>query len=209
MLATRVLHLEREFGGLEMVITIGAATLEIGESSVAVEGNTFSDGHQQGQSTPCEVRTPDGGVLEIGLTFWKNGDQDVRCFSRLAGPLGYDRLVHGARLGVAEKRSNEWDCELGILKYHSDRPPTVVKAGMDDLDGVLGASAEELLTSLGATAVGTKESVLGDAGRRRGYLVMTAPEGHPAPPLAAYVLTRVLPLMTGFGSTAPTPVGLS
>lgn len=205
----RVVDEREDTGRSHMRITIGAATLEIGNSSVAVEGDTFSGGHQHGQCIPAEVRTPDGGVLEIGLTSWENGDRDIRCFSRLAGPLGYDRLVHGARLGVAEKRPNEWDCELGVLKYHADRPPTVVKAAMGDLDRVLGARAEELLTSLGATAVGTKEAVLGDAGRRRGYVVMTAPEGDPAPPLAAYVLTRVLPLMTGFGSTAPTPVGLS
>ena len=192
-----------------MRISIGGASLDISDSLVAVEGDTFSDGRQPGRSIASEVRTPDGGVLEIGLTSWDNGDRDVRCFSRLAGPLGYDRLVHGARLGVAEKRPHEWDCELGILKYHTDRPPTVVKAGLDDLDRVMGASAEDFLISLGATAVGTKEALLGDTGRRRGYLVMKSPEGHPAPPLAAYVLTRVLPLMTGFGSTSPTPVGLS
>ena len=192
-----------------MRITIGPATLEIGESSVLVEGDTFNGGHQQGQCIPAEVRTPDGGVLEIGLTSWENGDRDIRCFSRLAGPLGYDRLIHGGRLGVAEKRPQEWDCELGILKHHSGRQPTVVKADMRDLDRVLTGSTQELLTSLGATAVGTKEHVLADTGRRRSYLVMTAPEGNPAPPLAAYVITRVLPLLTGFGSSAPTPVGLS
>jgi hypothetical protein len=192
-----------------MDLTIGPVTMAVFESPVPVQGEAFTGGHQHGTATACELRTPDGGILEVGLVAWEHGDRDVRCFSRLAGPLLYDRLVKGGRLGVASKRAGDWDCELGILAHHDVGLPTVVKASWPDLDSVLGASAAALLLSLGASAVGTKEETLADTGRRRGYLVMVSPQDQPLPPLAAYVLTRVLPLMTGFGSSAAVPVGLA
>lgn len=192
-----------------MQFAIGPITLDIADTPVPVQGEAFTGGHQSGFAIPCEARTPDGGILEIGLTSWEHGDRDVRCFSRLAGPLAYDRLIKGARLGVAKKRAGEWDCELGILSQHAGRPSTVVKADWPDLDAVLGSSARSLLLSAGAKDAGTKEHVLGDEGRRRSYLVMVCDEGQALPPLAAYTLTRVLPLMTGFGGVAPVPVGLA
>lgn len=187
---------------------IGSVSCEVSDSSVQIRGEAFNGGFQHGVCVPCELRTPDGGVFEIGLTSWEHGDRDVRCFSRLAGPAKYDRLTNGARLGVASKRQGEWDCELGILRHQRTGLPTIVRAGWTDFDSVLGSSAAELLLDLGATATGTKEEVLADAGRRRAYLVMVSPEGEPVPPLAAYVLTRVLPLLSGFGKGAAIPAGL-
>ena len=192
-----------------MQVSIGQVVLDIGETPVPVEGEAFTGGHQSGAAVPCELRTPDGGILELGLTTWEHGDRDVRCFSRLGGPLAYDRLVKGVRLGVATKRPGEWDCELGVLSHHTDRPPTVVKATWADLDFALGASARDRLLVSGATAAGTKEDTIGDTGRRRNYLVMVCPEGQIEPPLTAYVLTRVLPLMTGFGGAGAVPVWLA
>lgn len=192
-----------------MDITIGPVIMSVFDTPVPVQGEAFTGGNQNGIATACEVRTPDGGVLEVGLVNWEHGDRDVRCFSRLAGPLMFDRLVKGARLGVATKRPGDWDTELGVLTHHDDRPPTVVKATWQDLDLVLGSSAADFLLGVGATAVGTKEDTIGDASRRRGYLVMVSPEDQPTPPLAAYVLTRVLPLMNGFGSSAAVPVALA
>ncbi len=192
-----------------MDLVVGPVTMSVLDERVPVHGEAFTGGHQQGLATACELRTPDGGVLEVGMTTWENGDRDVRCFSRLAGPLAYDRLVKGVRLGVASKRPGEWDCELGILSHHQDRPPTVVKATWADLDSMLGSSARDHLLASGATAAGTKEDTIGDVGRRRNYLVMVSPEEQPEPPLTAYVLTRVLPLMTGFGGVGAVPVGLA
>jgi hypothetical protein len=190
-------------------LEVGPVALSFLDERVPVHGEAFTGGHQHGLVTGCELRTPDGGVLEVGLVDWEHGDRDVRCFSRLAGPLAYDRLVKGVRLGVATKRPGEWDCELGILSHHDRRPPTVVKAAWSDLDSVLGASARDCLLAAGARAAGTKEETIGDTGRRRGYLVMVCSEGRPEPPLTAYVLTRVLPLMVGFGGTGAVPVGLA
>ena len=192
-----------------MQFAVGPITLDIADTPVPVNGEAFTGGHQSGIAIPCEVRTPDGGILEIGLTSWEHGDRDVRSFSRLAGPLAYDRLIKGARLGVATKREGEWDCELGILSQHADRHSTVVKAAWPDLDAVLGSSARTLLLSAGARDAGTKEQVLSGTGKRRSYLVMVCDEGLTLPPLVAYTLTRVLPLMSGFGGVAPVPVGLA
>jgi hypothetical protein len=192
-----------------MQITVGQVTLMTTDQLVPVQGEAVSGGLQAGVAAAAEIRTPDGGILEVALTGWENGDRDVRCFKRLAGPIMYDRLVHGARLGVASKRPGQWDTELGILRFHDDRQPTMVRAAWDDLDKVLNADARQLLLDHGATGAGTKEAVIGDTGKRRGYLMMVSPADDPTPPLVAYTLTRVLPLLTGFGSSAAIPVGLA
>lgn len=192
-----------------MDVTVGQVSVTISDESVAIEGEAVNGGRQSGLVVPCEIHTPDGGILEVGLTSWEHGDRDVRCFKRLAGPIMYDRLVHGARLGVAGKRDGEWDTELGILRFHDDRHPTVVKAAWEDLDTVLAGSAQQFLLDRGASRVGTKETVIGDTGKRRGYLMMVSPAHDSVPPILAYTLTRVLPLLTGFGSSAAVPEGLA
>jgi len=60
---------------------------------------------------------------------------------------------------------------------------------------------------LGATAYGTREVVLNDTSRRRTYLAVTFPKAAVDVPVAAFVLTRVLPLMKGFGRKGAVPVG--
>jgi hypothetical protein len=192
-----------------MEIAVGAVTLAITDHVVPIEGEAVNGGRQSGLAVACELSTPDGGILEVALTSWEHGDRDVRCFKRLAGPIMYDRLVHGARLGVASKRDGQWDTELGILRFHDDRQPTVVKAAWEDLDTVLNADARQFLLDHGASGVGTKDALIGDTGKRRSYLMMVSAVDDPAPPIVAYTLTRVLPLLTGFGSSAAIPVGLA
>lgn len=191
----------------DMDIAVGPLTLTFTTDPVSITGEAFTGGHQKGTTIPAQLQTPDGALIELGLTSWEHGDRDVRCFNRLTGPPLYDRLIKGARLGVQAKRADQWDVELGILRHHDTRPATVVKAGWDDFDAVLGANAQQMLTSRGATAVGTKDAVIADTGKRRGYLMMLSPAGDPQPVFAAYLLTRVLPLMTGFGSHAAVPIG--
>lgn len=189
-----------------MDITVGPLAVAVADTTVPMTGETFAGGHQSGMTIPAELRTPDGAIIELGLTTWDDASRDVRCFNRLTGPPLYDRLIKGARLGVHAKRANQWDTELGILKHHDTRPATVVKATWADFDRILGHSAKELLLAFGATAAGTKEDIIADTGKRRGYLMMVSPSDDPQPVFAAYLLTRVLPLMTGFGSSAAVPV---
>ena len=72
---------------------------------------------------------------------------------------------------------------------------------------MLGHDLGALFASLGATAYGTREVIMRETNKRRFYLGVTFPETAVDVPVAAYVLTRVLPLMKGFGRKGAVPVG--
>lgn len=189
-------------------IEIGGAGIELIDGQAAITGTSFSGENLNGQASPATVTTADGAVLEVGHVDWSSGERDVRTFSRLTGPAVYDRLTKGCRLGVSRAGEDGlWMCELGIVSYHPDKQPTVIQAKPEDLEQVLGADVRVQLEEAGASAYGRREDILGDTSRRRNYLAVTFTDVTAPVPFVAYVLTRVLPLMTGFGKQGPVPVG--
>lgn len=186
---------------------IGELELSIGNSAVNVEGESLSGERQVGSSIGAEARIRDGALLEIGYTTWANGERDVRVFSRLSGPEMYDRLIKGVRLGVQSRSPGTLMSEMRILTAHKERQPTMVKAQQSDFDFVLGEPVDKFLQSHGVIGFGTREQVIGDNSNRRNYLAATfAMDNEPAP-FVIYVVTRVLPLLRGFGSARVVPVG--
>ena len=175
--------------------------------AVRISGETFTAGMQEGTARAYSVKIPDGGILEVAATYWDSGDRDVRAVTRLSGPVAYDRLLKGLRLGLSVAPDGGYFCELGITQHHEDRQPTVVKADASDLKLMLGSDVGEMFRALGATAYGSREVVIDDTSRRRSYLGVTFPQTALDVPVAAYVLTRVLPLMKGFGRKGAVPVG--
>lgn len=188
-------------------IEVGPASIALADGQVEISGQAFSGEVLSGLASGANVTTPDGAVLEVGHVDWSSGERDVRTFSRLTGPTVYDRLTKGCRLGVSRTDDGIWMCELGIVSYHADKQPTVIQAKPEDLEQVLGGDVRDLLERSGASAYGRREDILGDTSRRRNYLAVTFTDVGAPVPLVAYVLTRVLPLMTGFGKQGPVPVG--
>jgi hypothetical protein len=186
------------FAGVDITLTSNA---------VRISGETFSAGVQEGSARAYSVSVPDGGLLEIATIYWNSGDRDVRTITRLAGPVAYDRLLKGLRLGIAPAPDGGFFCELGITTHHTDKQPTVVRAVTEDLEMTLGQDVGAMFASLGATAYGTREDIMGETNKRRFYLGVTFPESAVDVPVAAYVLTRVMPIMKGFGRKGAVPVG--
>lgn len=188
-------------------IEVGAASIALADGQVEVSGQAFSGEVLTGFASGASVTTADGAILEVGHVAWSSGERDVRTFSRLTGPTVYDRLTKGCRLGVSRTDDGLWMCELGIVTYHADKQPTVIQARPEDLEEALRGDVRDLLERSGARAYGRREDIIGDAGRRRNYLAVTFSDIAAPVPFVAYVLTRVLPLMTGFGKQGPVPVG--
>ena len=190
-------------------LEVGAASVELIGGQSPVVGTSFSGESLTGQAAPARVTTADGALLEVGHVDWSSGERDVRTFSRMTGPTVYDRLTKGCRLGVSRTDDGLWMCELGIVSYHRDKQPTVIQAKPEDLEQVLGGDVGDQLRQAGARSYGRREDILGDMSKRRNYLAVTFPDVAAPVPFVAYVLTRVLPLMTGFGKQGPVPVGAS
>jgi hypothetical protein len=192
-----------------VAIEIGPSVLNISDEPVTVEGESISGGRQNGVAVAAEVLVSDGTLLEIGLVTWDDHSRDIRAFSRLGGLPVYDRLTKGARLGVHLRNTDLASCDLGLLRNHPDKQPTVTRAELTELNTVLGSDVPGFLGSLGAVGVGTRAEILGDFSNRRNYLAASFAVDNFEVPMSAYVLTRVLPLMRGFGAAGLTPVGLA
>jgi hypothetical protein len=188
-------------------LTLGGVVINSTAPAVRISGETFTAGVQEGTAKAYSVGIPDGGILEVATTHWDSGDRDVRAITRLAGPTAYDRLLKGLRLGIGVGPEGGYYCELGVTTHHSDKQPTVVRAVPEDLELMLGDDVGEMFADLGATAYGTREAIMGETNKRRFYLGVTYPDSAVDVPVAAYVLTRVLPLMKGFGRKGAVPVG--
>ena len=189
------------------VIPISGVSATQTSETVRISGDTFTAGMQEGTARAYSVTIPDGGILEVASTYWDSGDRDVRTVTRLAGPVAYDRLLKGLRLGISVAPGGGFFCELGITQHHEDKQPTVVRALPEDLELMLGQDVGSMFTGLGATAYGTREVIMGETNKRRFYLAVAFPATAVDVPVAAYVLTRVLPLMKGFGRKGAVPVG--
>jgi hypothetical protein len=186
---------------------IAGVRVALSSEAVRISGETFSSGLQEGTARAYLVSVPDGGILEVAATHWDSGDRDVRAMTRLAGPTSYERLLKGLRLGIAAAGEERYFCELGITRYHEDKQPTVVRALPEDLEHVLGQDVGAMFAGLGANGFGTREFIMGETNRRRFYLAVAFSGSAHDVPIGAYVLTRVLPLMKGFGRKGAIPVG--
>lgn len=150
--------------------------------------------------TPAVVAGPGETLLEIAHRRWDDGGQVV-CRSRTDSAPAFDRLLHGVRLGVHDVGGGTDACEMRLLHWDAAAGwGNVRKATRDQLDEVLDGDVADLLIGAGALDLGTREEVLFDDGRRRSYVVVTFPAGDPVVPLAAYTLTRVLPIVDRVGS---------
>ena len=145
--------------------------------------------------TPAVVAGPQETLLELAHYRWGDGGQVV-CRSRTDSAPAFDRLLHGARLGIQDVGGGTDACEVGLLHWEPARGwGNVHKATREQLDEVLGDDVADLLLGVGALDVGTKADVLFDDGRRRNYIAATFPAHDAVVPLAAYTVTRVLPII--------------
>lgn len=146
------------------------------------------------------ARREDAGMLEIGhLAFGRSSD--VRCLRYSSDtPEVLHRLTHGLRMSIQEVDGGAkgW-VELRQARIKPGATPiwsNLYGATEDELDEGAGVSVRECLEALGGR-MGTRASLLSDDGRKRHALCVLFDRGNLAVPMAAYLLTRVAPLLAG------------
>jgi hypothetical protein len=143
------------------------------------------------------VRHRDGWSLHLAVPTFSDGQRDIRCLEYSEGtPLPLHRLTHGLRMSLLDTETGEAFAEMSQAKVKRMEPPyhsNLCKADEHELDVGAGCSVRSFVEPLGAE-FGPREEVLKDRGRRRGYCCVKMNRNDFEPALAAYVLTRVLPL---------------
>lgn len=127
--------------------------------------------------------------------------KDIRCLEySVDTPDILHRLTHGLRMVVyySPVMQKEW-VELSQARVKNGACPlwsNLMRATHEQLMAGSGLDIRSALTDHDAS-YGTREKVLRDKNRRRGYFCAAFAPGNREAPLMAYAFTRVLPLLNG------------
>lgn len=155
---------------------------------------------QAGEGTSFRITTSDDLDLVILVIVWPDASPEVILLDWIDGLQKYQRLKNAGRMGVLTSLGTDWFTELRVMKYaNKDSLPTLSGASLSEIANMLESDPVELLRSNGALAVGTREEIALDKGRRRNELAIKFNPGDAGVLAVAYTLTRVLPLMYDFG----------
>ena len=180
-------------------IDIGCGPLNacwIGARAVAT-GQTCGGKECSAKAHLYEVKIPQGGRLELGYMVWSNGERNVEAVNVVGVSKLLRRLEHGLRLGIHPRGSQDW-IELGQARIKGDDWAGKFKASPSQLNEGAGVGVAGILKKLGATEIGTKGKILDDDSTRRFYLCAVFGKNSAQVPIAAYILTRILPLINRY-----------
>jgi hypothetical protein len=139
----------------------------------------------------------DGWHVIIAVPKLSNGERQVwQLECSASAPQVLNGLNGRQRIGIELLPSGELVMELMQSHMDSWQPPlrpTRRKVSEDELDAGAQRSVEGCLVALGAR-FGTKEHLVGDAGKHRGYPCAVFPRKEPQIAAVAFALVRVLPL---------------
>lgn len=123
---------------------------------------------------------------------------DVRCLEYSdSTPDTLHRLTHGLRMSVIDgpNRATQW-AELSQARLDTSATPawsTLRRATERELNDASQIVARSVINDYGGE-LGSRAQLLNDVSRRRNYLCTLFPRNNQTVPIAAYTLTRVLPL---------------
>jgi hypothetical protein len=181
-------------------VELGQAVLLVPDhAGRQIETTTMTGDPRRGVETAAVVASADGQtLLEVAHHRWEEGGKVV-ALNRGESPPAYDRLLHGARLGVQARGDGTDMVEAGLLAWDKTKGAqgwgNPKQALLEHLDRLIGGSAAAVLVGAGAYDIGTRAAVFGDTSKRRNWLCVLCPAGDPVVPLMTYALTRVLPIL--------------
>ena len=145
-----------------------------------------------------------GWTMRIAYLHWESGEREMRAVDCDAKTHRMHDMCNRLRMSVSLTDGNvslAW-MELSQARLVSESDPirtTKKKASPGELlEGAGGISPEREFGKLGAK-FGTREKVLGDPSRRRGYLCTVFPTDNIVVPAVAFTLARVLPVWNRYG----------
>lgn len=170
---------------------------EVEETDVRedVAGITLAGLPTSGEQTLFRVRGPAG--LEVWLAYveWRGGEREIRWTRRQSAPLLNEHLLGRPRLAVEAWGGGFLCMDLGQARSAHEDDDRLLAVSEYELDMAARACIRCALQSVGATAMGTRQEVLGVCDDRRHLLCTTFPREARSVPCVAFALTRIAPLV--------------
>lgn len=184
--------------------TIGPVSVEVLNGQHAIAVVPPSQWHGDRRERPAHavlanLRAGDGLRAQVSLVRWDGSDEISLGFAELlAGPADYERLEDAGAISpriVGDKLV----ARIRALRYGDTGRATGAVVDWAQIDEWAGGDAQAKLAALGATRTGAYGALLPSATRFKTEPAAEVPLADPTALFAVYALTRVVPIMTGYG----------
>jgi hypothetical protein len=186
-----------------MSFTAGSVTVDVLDGTHPYRGVPTSQWHgdreeRVGEGILANLSAPDGLRAQAVLVTWPTGHEvSLRLADLFAGPSDYERLEDAGEISP-KLIEGRLVARIRALRYGTQRA-TSAAVDWDQLDLWQGGDARRALTDLGATRTGAYGDLYPAATRFKSEPSIEVPVHNPAALFAIYALTRVMPIMTGYG----------
>ncbi|CAG7844898.1 hypothetical protein USB125703_01150 [Pseudoclavibacter triregionum] len=183
---------------------IGPVSVEVLDGQHAIAVVPPSQWHGDRQERPARavlanLKADDGLRAQVSLVRWDDSDEISLGFAELlAGPSDYERLEDAGAISPKLVR-DKLVARLRALRYGKTGRATGATVEWAQISEWAGGDAQALLADLGATRTGAYGVLLPSATRFKTEPAIEVPIADPTALFAAYALTRVVPIMTGYG----------
>jgi hypothetical protein len=184
------------------MITVGRVALDIQDGVKQVTGKPWgvTDGPERtGEARVARVETPDGFVGFIALVTWPDGSRELKMTDALGDPGEYGRLLQAGTLSI-KSTEPRLVAMLKAMKYGERGWASLANVDWSEIDRLAGVDAKEMLVGLGAE-VGMYGDFYETSAQYRGRPGISVDGENPEALFAAWVLTRITPLMVRFGTS--------
>ncbi len=147
----------------------------------------------------ANLRADDGLRAQVSLVRWDGRDEISLGFAELlAGPSDYERLEDAGAISP-KLVDDKLVARIRALRYGKTGRATGAAVEWSQISEWAGGDAQGMLADLGATRTGAYGVLLPSATRFKTEPAIEVPLSDPTALFAVYALTRVVPIMTGYG----------
>lgn len=183
---------------------IGPVSVEVLDGQHAIAVVPPSQWHGDRQERPAHavlanLKADDGLRAQVSLVRWDDSDEISLGFAELlAGPSDYERLEDAGAISP-KLVDDKLVARIRALRYGQTGRATGAAVEWSQIGEWAGGDAQALLADLGATRTGAYGVLLPSATRFKTEPAIEVPIADPTALFAVYALTRVVPIMTGYG----------
>jgi hypothetical protein len=183
---------------------VGPVSIDVLDGQHAISVVPPSQWHGDRQARPAHavlanLKADDGLRAQVSLVRWDDSDEISLGFAELlAGPSDYERLEDAG--AISPKLIDEkLVARIRALRYGKTGRATGAAVEWSQISEWAGGDAQALLAELGATRTGAYGVLMPSATRFKTEPAIEVPIADPTALFAVYALTRVVPIMTGYG----------
>jgi len=183
---------------------VGPVSVEVLDGQHAITVVPPSQWHGDRQERPANavvanLKADDGLRAQVSLVRWDDSDETSLGFAELlTGPSDYERLEDAGAISP-KLVGDKLVARIRALRYGRAGRATGAAVEWSQISEWAGGDAQALLAALGATRTGAYGVLLPSATRFKTEPAIEVPLADPSALFAVYALTRVVPIMTGYG----------